>query len=46
VLLVLIGGIVVISHQTLQAAYAVKDIAPRRVVGFAAANRRCGSRAG
>ena len=38
VLLVLIGGIIVMSHQTLQTSYAVKDIAPRLVVGFLAAN--------
>jgi hypothetical protein len=38
VLLVLIGGIIVMSHQTLQTSYAVKDIAPRLVVGFVAAN--------
>jgi hypothetical protein len=38
VLLVLIGGIVVMSHQTLQTSYAVKEIAPRLVVGFLAAN--------
>lgn len=38
VLLVLAGGIVVMSHQTLQTSYAVKDIAPRLVTGFLAAN--------
>jgi hypothetical protein len=38
VLLVLAGGIVVMGHQTLQTSYAVKDIAPRLVVGFLAAN--------
>jgi hypothetical protein len=38
VLLVLTGGIVVMSHQTLQTSYAVKQIAPRLVVGFLAAN--------
>jgi hypothetical protein len=38
VLLVLIGGIIVMGHQTVQTSYAVKDIAPRLVVGFFAAN--------
>ncbi len=38
VLLVLAGGILVMSHQTLQTSYAVKQIAPRLVVGFLAAN--------
>lgn len=38
VLLVLAGGMVVMSHQTLQTSYAAKQIAPRLVVGFLAAN--------
>jgi hypothetical protein len=38
VLAVLAGGILVMSHQSLQAAYTVKEIAPRLVVGFVAAN--------
>jgi hypothetical protein len=38
VLLVLIGGILVMSHETLQTSYSVKEIAPRIVLGFAAAN--------
>ncbi len=38
VLLVLVGGILVMGHQTVQSSYAVKDIAPRLVVGFIAAN--------
>src|SRR6266536_5928842 len=38
VLLVLAGGLIVMGHQTLQTSYAVKDIAPRLVVGFIAAN--------
>jgi hypothetical protein len=38
VLLVLAGGITVMGHQTVQASWAVKDIAPRLVVGFLAAN--------
>ena len=38
VLLVVVGGITLMSYQTLQTSYAVKDIAPRLVVGFIAAN--------
>jgi hypothetical protein len=38
VLLVLAGGVLVMSHQTLQTSYAIKEIAPRLVVGFLAAN--------
>jgi hypothetical protein len=38
VLLVLIGGIIVMSHETLQTSYAAKEIAPRIVLGFMAAN--------
>jgi len=38
VLLVLAGGIIVMSHQTLQTSCAVKEIAPRLVIGFLAAN--------
>jgi hypothetical protein len=38
VLLVLTGGIVVMGHQSVQASYAAKDIAPRLVTGFLAAN--------
>ncbi len=38
VLLVVVGGIMLMSYQTLQTSYAVKDIAPRLVVGFIAAN--------
>jgi hypothetical protein len=37
-LLVLIGGIIVMSHETLQTSYSAKEIAPRIVLGFAAAN--------
>jgi hypothetical protein len=37
-LLVVIGGIIVMSHETLQASYSAKEIAPRIVVGFIAAN--------
>ena len=38
VLLVLAGGIIVMSHQSLQVSYAAKEIAPRLVTGFLAAN--------
>jgi hypothetical protein len=38
VLLVLIGGIVLMSRETLQTSYSVKEIAPRLVIGFLAAN--------
>jgi hypothetical protein len=38
VLLVLIGGIVVMSHETVQTSYSVKEIAPRIVLGFLGAN--------
>ncbi|MCE7009906.1 hypothetical protein LWC34_44945 [Kibdelosporangium philippinense] len=35
-LLVMIGGVLIMSYQTLQARYTVKEIAPRLVVGFVA----------
>lgn len=38
VLLVLAGGIIVMGHQTVQTSYSVKEIAPRLVTGFIAAN--------
>lgn len=38
VLFVLVGGAVVMGHETLQTRYAAKDIAPRIVVGMIAAN--------
>lgn len=38
VLLIVIGGITVMGHQTVQSAYTVKDIAPRLVVGMVAAH--------
>ena len=38
VLLVLIGGIVVMGHETVQTSYSVKEIAPRMVLGFLGAN--------
>ncbi len=37
-LLVLVGGIIVMSHETLQTSYSVKEIAPRIVCGFVFAN--------
>jgi hypothetical protein len=37
-LLVLIGGIIVMSHETLQTSYSAKEVAPRIVLGFLAAN--------
>jgi len=37
-LLVLIGAIIVMSHETLQTSYSAKEIAPRIVLGFVAAN--------
>jgi len=38
VLLVLLGGILVMSHETVQTSYSVKEIAPRIVLGFIGAN--------
>jgi hypothetical protein len=38
VLLVVAGGITLMTHQTLQTSYTVKDIAPRMVVAMVAAN--------
>jgi len=37
-LLVLIGGIIVMTHETLQTSYSAKEITPRVVIGFIAAN--------
>jgi hypothetical protein len=37
-LLVLIGGIIVMSHETVQTSYSAKEIAPRIVLGFIGAN--------
>lgn len=37
-LVVLAGGMVVMTHQSLQTSYAAKQIAPRLVIGFLAAN--------
>jgi hypothetical protein len=36
VILVLLAGLIIMSYQTLQARYAVKELAPRLVVGFLA----------
>jgi hypothetical protein len=38
VLLVVIGGVIVMGHETLQTSYSVKDIAPRLVTAFLTAN--------
>jgi hypothetical protein len=38
VLLVTVGGVLVMTHETLQTSYGVKEIAPRLVVAFGAAN--------
>jgi hypothetical protein len=38
VLLVLAGAVVVMTHETVQASYSVREILPRIVLGFAGAN--------
>jgi hypothetical protein len=38
VLLVVVGGVIVMSHETIQTRYAIKQILPRLVLGFIAAN--------
>lgn len=38
VIFVLVGGVIVMGHETVQSRYALKDIAPRLVFGFLAAN--------
>ena len=38
VLLALIGGITVMTHETVQTRYSVKEVAPRLVIGVVAAN--------
>ncbi len=38
VLLLTVGGVLVMAHESLQTRYAAKDVAPRLVVGFVAAN--------
>lgn len=37
-MLILVAGIIVMAHQTLQARHSVKEILPRVIVGFLAAN--------
>jgi hypothetical protein len=34
----LVGGIIVMTHETLQTSYSAKEIAPRIVIGFVTAN--------
>ncbi|WP_194916926.1 hypothetical protein [Catenulispora rubra] len=38
VLFVLAGGVIVMTHETLQTRYAAKDIAPRLIAGFLVGN--------
>jgi hypothetical protein len=38
VLLAVIGGVILMGHETLQTSYSAKDIAPRLVTGFLTAN--------
>lgn len=38
VLLVIVAGITVMAHETVQTRYSIKEIAPRVVLGFLAAN--------
>jgi hypothetical protein len=38
VLLVTVGGVLVMTHETVQTSYGLKEVAPRLVVAFAAAN--------
>jgi hypothetical protein len=38
VLLVVVGGVIVMGHETIQTRYAIKQILPRLVLGFIAAN--------
>ncbi|GAB3971397.1 hypothetical protein GCM10029978_046510 [Actinoallomurus acanthiterrae] len=38
ILLVILGGILIMSHQTLQSSYTAKDLAPRLVIAMVAAN--------
>jgi hypothetical protein len=38
VLLILAGAVLIMTHQSAQSSYAVKDIAPRLVTGFIASN--------
>jgi hypothetical protein len=39
VLLVIIGGVIVMGHETLQTSYSAKDIAPRLVTRFLVTSR-------
>ncbi len=38
VLLVVVGGLLMVGHETVQTSYGVKEVAPRLVLGFVAAN--------
>jgi hypothetical protein len=38
VLMVVLGGVIVMSHETVQTRYSIKQILPRLIVGFIAAN--------
>jgi hypothetical protein len=38
VLLVVVGGVIVMSHETVQTRYGLKQILPRLILGFIAAN--------
>ncbi len=38
VLLIVAGGVLVMSHETVQTSYGAKEIAPRLILGFLAAN--------
>jgi hypothetical protein len=38
VLLIVAGGVLVMSHETVQTSYGVKEIAPRLILAFVAAN--------
>ena len=38
VLLVVIGGVIVMGHETVQTRYSIKQVLPRLVLGFIAAN--------
>jgi hypothetical protein len=40
VLLVTVGGVLVMTHETIQTSYGAKEIAPRLVLAFLAANLR------
>ena len=38
VVLVVVGGLLLVGHETVQTSYGIKEIAPRLVLGFLAAN--------